>query len=532
VSEGHAGPAAAVSGLRAVSRGTRPGRRPGAGFLRPMRPYFRQVAGLLVIGSLAGIVMNTAVVLPSVLLGHAVDTVLAYRRGQAPGSAVTTAALLLIGGSAATELPRVGKRWWLGVARTRIRASVRADALRGVLSWPAHQLHVTSVGEVMARIIGDVEVLGTGVGEVITETWDTLLFSVSLAVAMFAYDPALAALALVPVPFALALARLAGTRVSRRTLRARQASADLTAFVQEGLAGVRVLHASGRRAAWTGRMSLLASAQADRPGPARVTVEDAVLTYPGAARPALNGVSLTAGPGSLVAVTGPVGSGKTALARAVLGLYPVQGGQVRVDGADPHAWTPAQRGSIGYLPQGHPVFSGSIASNVLLTGSGAGSVPPEAAERLAGALRVASLDADVAGMADGPDTGIGELGVRISGGQRQRLALARALAAPATPPRLLVLDDPFSAVDAGTEARIIAALREAVGPQAPPEHQATVLLCSTRLAAFACADEVIVLEGGRVRERGTHSELLAAAGLYGRIFLAQQRGHATEAVQP
>jgi ABC-type multidrug transport system fused ATPase/permease subunit len=615
-----------------------------------MRPYFRQVAGLLVIGSLAGIVMNTAVVLPSVLLGHAIDTVLAYRRGQAPGSAVTTAALLLIGGSAATELPRVSKRWWLGVARTRIRASVRADALRGVLSWPADQLHTTSVGEVMARIIGDVEVLGTGVGEVITETWDTLLFSVSLAVAMFVYDPALGALALVPVPFALALARLAGARVSLRTLRARQANAALTAFVQEGLAGVRVLQASGRRAAWTGRMSLLASAQADaelaatrldsvlaplygtlttagvvaviwlggtrvaagtlstgdlvaflglfarftarayripqianrvqaaaaaltrlapllaaplpaageppyasfrpgrvpgtgtagpgekaapRPGPARVVVQDAVLTYPGAARPALNGVSLTAGPGSLVAVTGPVGSGKTALARAVAGLYPVQGGQVRVDGADPHTWTPAQRGSIGYLPQGHPVFSGSIAHNVLLTHPGASAAAaPGSAERLARALRVASLDGDVAGMADGPDTGIGELGVRISGGQRQRLALARALAAPAGSPRLLVLDDPFSAVDADTEAHIIAALRQAVGPQAPPEHQATVLLCSTRLAAFACADEVIVLEGGRVRERGTHSELLAAAGLYGRIFRAQRPGRVTEAAQP
>jgi ATP-binding cassette subfamily B multidrug efflux pump len=618
----------------------------GRGFLRPMRPYFRQVAGLLVIGSLAGIVMNTAVVLPSVLLGHAIDAVLAYRRGQAPGSAVTTAALLLIGGSAATELPRVGKRWWLGVARTRIYASVRADALRGVLSWPAHQLHTMSVGEVMARIIGDVEVLGTGVGEVITETWDTLLFSVSLAVAMFVYDPALGALALVPVPFALALAKLAGARVSRRTLRARQANAALTAFVQEGVAGVRVLHASGRRAAWTGRMSLLATAQADaelaatrldsvlaplygtlttagivaviwiggtrvadgtlstgdlvaflglfarftarayripqianrvqaaaaaltrlapllaaplpaageppyasfrpgrvpgmgsadpgekaapRLGPAMVVVEDAVLTYPGAACPALNGVSLTAGPGSLVAVTGPVGSGKTALARAVAGLYPVQDGQVRVDGADPHTWTPAQRGGVGYLPQGHPVFSGSIAGNVLLSHPAAGSIAPGPAERLAAALRVASLDGDVAGMADGPDTGIGELGVRISGGQRQRLALVRALAAPAISPRLLVLDDPFSAVDADTEARIISALREVVGPKAPPEQQATVLLCSTRLAAFACADEVIVLEGGRVRERGTHAELLAAAGLYERIFRAQRRGHVTEA---
>jgi len=129
-------------------------------------------------------------------------------------------------------------------------------------------------------------------------------------------------------------------------------------------------------------------------------------------------------------------------------------------------------------------------------------------------------------MPDWLDTEIGELGGRISGGQRQRLALARSLAAPATSPRLLVLDDPFSAVDADTEARIIAALREAVGAAAPPEHQATILLCSTRLAAFANADEVIVLDHGRIHERGKHQELLAANGLYARIFRAQRRGHA------
>ena len=105
----------------------------GLGFLRQMRPYFRQVAGLLVIGSLAGIAMNIAVVLPSVLLGHAVDAVLAFHRGQATGGAVTWAALLLVIGTAATEVPRVGKRWWLGVAQARIRANVRADAVARLL---------------------------------------------------------------------------------------------------------------------------------------------------------------------------------------------------------------------------------------------------------------------------------------------------------------------------------------------------------------------------------------------------------------
>jgi ABC-type multidrug transport system fused ATPase/permease subunit len=618
-------------------------------FLRRMRPYFRQVAGLLVVGSLAGIAMNTAIVLPSVLLGRAIDAVLAFHRGQATGGAVTWAALVLIIGTAATELPRIAKRWWLGVARNRIYANVRADALHGVLTWPAERLHTTSVGEVMARVIGDVEVLGTGLNELIVETWDTVLFSLSLVVAMLAYDPALGVLALAPVPVALLLAKLAGIWVSRRALRAREANAALTAFVQEGLVGLRVLRASGRRSAWARRLNQLSDAQADaelaatrldsvlapvygtlttagilaviwlggtkvatgalsvgelvaflslfarftgrayripqmanrvqaaaaaftrlapllatppplsdeppraswrservaglgtrpglqavppRRGPVSIDLDNVLFVYPGAARPALHEVSLSVAPGSLVAVTGPVGSGKTALARAVLGLYPVQGGRVRIDGADPHTWTPDDRDSVGvgYLPQGHPVFSGSVAENVLLTQRDVGATAATATSgRLAEALRVADLDADVAGMADGMATAVGELGVRVSGGQRQRIALARALAAGATSPRLLVLDDPFSAVDAATEARIIAALRAAVGPAAPPERQATVLLCSTRLAAFAQADEVIVLDHGRIHERGEHQELLAAGGLYARIFRAQRRGRTAPA---
>src|SRR5882724_5453014 len=117
-----------------------------------MWPYLRQVTGLLTVGSLAGIVMNTAVVLPAVLLGRAIDTDVALDRGLATSTDLVRAALLVVAGTLCTELPRVGKRWWLGVARARIRATVRADALRGVLGWPAERLHRTAIGDVMARI--------------------------------------------------------------------------------------------------------------------------------------------------------------------------------------------------------------------------------------------------------------------------------------------------------------------------------------------------------------------------------------------
>jgi ATP-binding cassette subfamily B protein len=138
------------------------------------------------------------------------------------------------------------------------------------------------------------------------------------------------------------------------------------------------------------------------------------------------------------------------------------------------------------------------------------------------AVRLAALDEDVLRLPRGLDTEIGELGIRISGGQRQRVALARALAAAAPRfPGLLVLDDPFSAVDVATEARIVASLKQTFGAEARPEDRVTVVLCSHRLAAFPSADLVVVLQGGRIEERGRHPELIAASGLYARIFRAQ-----------
>ena len=114
----------------------------------------------------------------------------------------------LLGGVLMVEVPRIGKRWWLITANNRIRTSVRADALRGVLAWPMAELYPMPVGDLMARIVGDVEVLGVGIREFTIETWDTLLFSVSLVVAMLLYDAPLTLLALAPVPLAMLLATM------------------------------------------------------------------------------------------------------------------------------------------------------------------------------------------------------------------------------------------------------------------------------------------------------------------------------------
>lgn len=167
-----------------------------------------------------------------------------------------------------------------------------------------------------------------------------------------------------------------------------------------------------------------------------------------------------------------------------------------LDGAPREEMPAAERAArTGYLPQDAYLFSDMIRGNVLMASKapGDGATPPSLRE----ALAVAALDEDVQGMPDGLDTQVGEGGIRVSGGQRQRTGLARALAA-ATPnrPGLLVLDDPFSAVDVETEARIVAALSETFGPGAPPERRATIVLCSHRLAAFPQADLVVVLDGG------------------------------------
>src|SRR5262245_12386120 len=167
-------------------------------YLWSMRPYFRHVAGQLALGSLAGIVMNTAVVLPAILLGRAIDRALALERGQAAPSDVAWAALAFLGGTLLTEGPCTAKRWWLMTANARLRANVRAGAFRGVPAWPMADLERMPVGDIMARIIGDVEVLGVSVREFTIEIWDTLLFSASFIAAMLVIDARLTLLSLLP----------------------------------------------------------------------------------------------------------------------------------------------------------------------------------------------------------------------------------------------------------------------------------------------------------------------------------------------
>ena len=223
--------------------------------------------------------------------------------------------------------------------------------------------------------------------------------------------------------------------------------------------------------------------------------------------PVLREVSFTVPAGAVVAVVGPTGSGKSTLGTLLCRLYEPPRGTVWVGGHDTLDLPLGRlRRSVGYVPQESFLFSRSLRDNVRLADETAGP------ERLEAVARTAGLADDLGALPRGWDTVVGERGLTLSGGQRQRVALARALVAD---PPFLVLDDVLASVDAAKEWEITRALRGAASGR-------TTLLMTHRLKAAAEADAIVVLDEGRVVEQGRHADLLAAGGLYARLWRVQQ----------
>ena len=249
------------------------------------------------------------------------------------------------------------------------------------------------------------------------------------------------------------------------------------------------------------------------PVPIRVTegveveLDKVEFTYPGADVPVLQGVSLTARPGQTTAIIGSTGAGKSTLLSLIPRLYDATGGSVRIGGVDVReaaledVWA-----RIGLVPQKPYLFTGTVASNLRYGDANATD------EELWHALRIAQAEDFVRAMPGGLDAPISQGGTNVSGGQRQRLSIARALVAK---PDIYLFDDSFSALDLATDARLRAALR-------PVTREATVIVVAQRVSTIVDADQIVVLEDGAVVGTGTHDQLLETCPTYVEIVESQR----------
>ncbi len=242
------------------------------------------------------------------------------------------------------------------------------------------------------------------------------------------------------------------------------------------------------------------------------TIEARGLTVKRGSRTVLYNVSFTLPAGSTMAIVGPTGAGKTTLVDTIPRLQEVAPGTLFIGGRDVQE-IPLRRlrGLVGYAPQEAFLFSATVADNIGFGRGGAVHHAGGATPEVHAAAEAAGLAPDIAVLPEGYDTVVGERGITLSGGQRQRVALARALAAE---PRILILDDSLSSVDANTETEILTRLR-------PILKGRTSILISHRVAAVKDADQILVLDAGRVAERGTHMQLLVSGGLYAQLYREQ-----------
>ncbi|MBA4762523.1 ABC transporter ATP-binding protein/permease [Sphingomonas sp.] len=224
-------------------------------------------------------------------------------------------------------------------------------------------------------------------------------------------------------------------------------------------------------------------------------------------RDILKGIDLVIRPGQTVAIVGPSGAGKSTLARILYRFYDLTGGRVTIDGQDISQVTQASlRAAIGIVPQDTVLFNDTIGYNIAYGREGAG--PAEVAQ----AARGAAIAGFIESMPDGYDTRVGERGLKLSGGEKQRVAIARTLLKN---PPILILDEATSALDSRTEAEILDTL-EAI------ERGRTTIVIAHRLSTVVNADRIVVLENGEIAEQGTHAELLELRGTYAEMWMRQQ----------
>ncbi len=478
---------------------------------------------------------------------HAIDALAREGAGAALGGDVG----LILALAAAHGITRLGSRFATIGAAQRVEADLRDGLYAALQKFPPEFFARHSTGDLMTRASSDVTAVRSLVGFGAISLIQTVLAFGGALAAMLAVDPWLTLWAMAPLPVLVLLARRFNVAVNARTQAMQEQLGVVSGRVQETLAGMAMVRAytlepraagafaeanrallergvalAAIQARFTPLMSLIAGVgvlvviwvggQGVAAG--RITLGDLVafngylayLAWPTVAlgltlsvvRRALRDVTFAVAPGEIVAVVGPTGAGKTTLGLLLARLWDPPSGTVFVGGRDVTTLPLATlRATVGWVPQEAFLFSRSIEDNVTLGRAGLDVVA---------ATRAADVDAEVAAFPHGYATVVGERGLTVSGGQRQRLALARALAGR---PRLLVLDDVFASVDAATEEAIVRALRAS---------GLTILVMTHRLRVAQAADRIVVLEDGLVEASGEHAALLAGGGLYARLWRRQQ----------
>ena len=546
-----------------------------------------------------GILYNTLIVSGPIFLGKAIDAAANVKNLGASYSPFYLYLILFVLSTALFQVARYFKRWYMRDIANRMKCDMRAGLMETAFNRPMSELDNEKVGDMMSRMIGDVDQVCRVVQITITEIWDACLLMISYFIACMIYTPSITLLAIIPIPLTILAAQLIRHPLYRLSLRSRESASNVNVHLQHTISGITLLRLFGREESehekltqlmkkqlkWSILTTLLQNAmipiyilsaslglilivgmggklvingqwtigtftaylamfsamavrtnmvarvfnmwhgakaswdriliklatnntthvlfeklEKDSVNIKNLKVENLSFSFTNSTK-VLNDISFNVLAGQIIGITGPVGSGKSALAQALSGLYPYEG-KAQIDGMDIYNNSDIF-GKIAYMDSQHFVFSRDAHFNIGLN--------QKNEEEILMAVKDAALTNDIEEFEEGLLTKLGERGQRISGGQRQRICLARALASNA---KILILDDPFSAIDINLEEQIMKSLKKDIGNR-------IILLFSHRLMTFSYCNQVMVLEKGCLIQKGTHETLVNNKGLYKDIFEAQ-----------
>ena len=564
--------------------------------LRRLLHYFARYKKQLAIGGACVIGSSFFSLLKPLIIGNAVNAL----GGEFTRATLVRYGLMLIGAAAVEGAFLYSQRWILIGTSRRIEYDMRNDFYGHLQKLPLRFYHEQRTGDLMSRATNDLSSVRMLIGPAVMHSLSSLLVVAGSFAMMLRIEPLMALVALLAVPVVAGLVQFFGGRIHDRTRAVQDYFGDISARVQENLAGVRVvraftreqseietfkamnreyvkrnrslirltatfypaLHALvglmfvfvffvGSRKLIAGTMSIgafvafqfylgrmiwplialgwvinlfqrgMASMKRlheiwsveptvdpadDVDAAARGSIEIRDLTFAYDNRPVLRDINLDVRHGQTIGIVGRTGSGKSTLLSLITRTFEPPPGTIFIDGRPVETIPMRQlREWIGMVPQETFLFSESIAENIRF------GRPDATAEEVAQSANEAGLETDVATFPQGLETIVGERGITLSGGQKQRTAIARALVRE---PLILILDDSLSAVDTHTEERILNALRTI-------REGRTVLIVSHRVSSVKDADHIVVLDDGRIVERGTHEALVDRGGYYADLYRRQ-----------